>query len=128
MSIISLSIPKNLLEKIDTFIKEQGYANRSEVARQALRAYLSEGKRIDELKGKVTAIITVIYQKCARTGQISHTQNSFSNIVLTFLHTHIEEGNCIEIIVAKGDAEIMKAFITAMKANKQISEVKITLL
>jgi metal-responsive CopG/Arc/MetJ family transcriptional regulator len=49
-------------------------------------------------------------------------------VVLTFLHTHVEEGYCIEIIVAKGDAQIMKAFIAALKANKQISEVKVTLL
>jgi metal-responsive CopG/Arc/MetJ family transcriptional regulator len=47
---------------------------------------------------------------------------------LTFLHTHVEEGYCIEITVAKGDAQIMKAFIAALKANKQISEVKVTLL
>lgn len=128
MSIISLSIPKALLEKVDGYIKEQGYANRSEVARQALRSYISEARKIDELKGKVVATITVIYRKDANTGQIAHAQHSYSNIVLTFLHTHIEEGYCIEIIVAKGDAQIMKSFISAMKANKQISEVKVTLL
>ena len=128
MSIISLSIPKTLLEKVDSYIKEQGYANRSEVARQALRSYISEAKKIDELKGKVAATITVIYRKDANTGQIAHAQHSYSNIVLTFLHTHIEEGYCIEIIVAKGDAQIMKSFISAMRANKQISEVKVTIL
>jgi metal-responsive CopG/Arc/MetJ family transcriptional regulator len=47
MSIVSLSIPKTLLEKVDAYIKEQGYANRSEVLRQALRAYISEAKRLD---------------------------------------------------------------------------------
>lgn len=128
MSIISLSIPKLLLEKVDNYIKEQGYANRSEVVRQALRAYISEAKRLEELRGNITATITIIYQKGAKTGQITDAQHHFNNIVLTFLHTHIEEGYCIEIIVAKGDAEIMKYFISAMKANKQISEVKVTLL
>ncbi len=128
MSIISLSIPKNLLEKVDNYIKEQGYANRSEIVRQALRAYVSEGKRLDELKGTVTATITLIYQKGAHTGQTTDAQHRYGNIVLTFLHTHIEEGKCIEVIVAKGEAENMKAFINAMKTNRQISEVKVTLL
>jgi CopG family nickel-responsive transcriptional regulator len=128
MSIVSLSIPKNLLEKVDSYIKEQGYANRSEIVRQALRAYMSEGKRLSELKGNLTAVITIIYQQGARTGQIVEAQHSYSNIVLTFLHTHIEQGYCVEIIVAKGEAEVMKAFIEAMKTNKQISEVKLTLL
>jgi len=41
MGIVSLSIPKNLLEKVDSYIQEQGFANRSEIIRQALRVYMS---------------------------------------------------------------------------------------
>lgn len=127
MSIVSLSIPKQLLEKVDTYIKEQGYANRSEVLRQALRTYISEAKRLDELKGTIAATLTIIYQKGARTTQ-KDNQHHFSNVVLTFLHTHIEEGYCIEVIVAKGDAKLMKAFIESLRSNKQVSEVKVTIL
>lgn len=128
MSIVSLSIPKNLLEKVDSYIREQGFANRSEIIRQALRAYLSESRRLSELQGKTTATITIIYQRDAKTGQITDIQHSYSNVVLTFLHTHVEEGYCIEIIVAKGDARVIKALIDALRANKQISEVKVTIL
>lgn len=128
MGIVSLSIPSNLLEKVDLYIKEQGFANRSEVIRQALRAYISEAKKLGELKGKITATITIIYQKDSKRGQILDTQHEYGGIVLTFLHTHIEEGYCIEVIIAKGDAKTMQTFITALKANKQIQEVKVTLL
>jgi CopG family transcriptional regulator, nickel-responsive regulator len=126
MSIVSLSIPKQLLEKVDTYIKEQGYASRSEVLRQALRTYISEAKRLDELKGTIAATITIIYQKGASTRNDNQYHNS--NVVLTFLHTHIEEGYCIEVIVAKGDAKLMKAFIESLRTNKQVSEVKVTIL
>ena len=128
MSIVSLSIPKPLLEKVDTYVKEQGYANRSEVVRQALRAYMSEAKRLEEVKGNITATITIIYQKGHRTVQSSDNQHHFNNLVLTFLHTHIEEGYCIEVIVAKGEAQTMKSFINSLKTNKQFLEVKVTLL
>jgi CopG family nickel-responsive transcriptional regulator len=128
LSIISLSIPKPLLEKVDNYIKEQGYANRSEIVRQALRTYISEAKKLDDLKGNITATITIIYQKNALTRQQTDNQHHFNNIVLTFLHTHIEEGYCIEVIVAKGDAQTMKAFITSLRINKKVSEVKVTLL
>jgi CopG family nickel-responsive transcriptional regulator len=128
MSIVSLSIPKNLLEKVDSYIREQGFANRSEIIRQALRAYMSESRRLSELQGRTTATITIIYQRDAKTGQITDIQHSYSNVVLTFLHTHVEEGYCIEIIVAKGDARVIKALIDALRANKQISEVKVTIL
>jgi CopG family nickel-responsive transcriptional regulator len=118
MSIVSLSIPKPLLEKVDSYIKEQGYANRSEVLRQALRSYISEAKQLDELKGTVAATITIIYQKGASTRDDNQHHNS--NVVLTFLHTHIEEGYCIEVIIAKGEAHLMKAFIESLRGNKQV--------
>ena len=128
MSIVSLSIPKNLLEKVDSYMQEQGLANRSEIIRQALRAYISEGRKISELQGKLTATLTIIYRNEARTGQIADIQHEYSNVIATFLHTHVEQGHCIEIIVAKGEAQTIKALITALKANKQISEVKVTTL
>lgn len=128
MGVVSLSIPETLLEKVDNYIKEQGFANRSEIIRQALRAYLSEGRKLGDLQGKITATITIVYQRGARTGQIVDAQHGYSNVVLTFLHTHVDEGYCIEVIVAKGEAKTINAFITALKANKNISEVKVTLL
>jgi metal-responsive CopG/Arc/MetJ family transcriptional regulator len=49
-------------------------------------------------------------------------------VVLTFLHTHIQEGYCVEIIVARGDAKVINALVQALKANEQISEAKVTIL
>ena len=128
MSIVSLSIPKSLLEKVDRYIKEQGFANRSEIIRQALRAYMSESRRLSELQGKITAIITIVYRREAKRSQITDVQHDFGPAVLTFLHTHIQEGYCIEIIVARGDAQVITALVQALKANEQISEVKVTIL
>jgi len=128
MGIVSLSIPKSLLEKVDQYIKEQGFANRSEIIRQALRAYMSESRKLSELQGRITAIITIVYQQEAKRAKITDVQHNFAPVVLTFLHTHIEKGNCIEIIVARGDAQAIKALVQALKANEQISEVKVTIL
>ena len=128
MSIVSLSIPKILLDKVDSYLKEQGFANRSELIRQALRAYLSESKRLSELQGRITAIITIVYRRQARRDQIMDVQHKFGPVVLTFLHTHIEEGNCIEIIVARGEAQAIKSLIEALKSNEQISQAKVTIL
>lgn len=128
MSIISLSIPKSLLEKVDQYVKEQGFANRSEIIRQALRAYMSEGRSLSELQGRITAIITIVYQREAERNQITDIQHFFRPLVLTFLHTHIQEGYCVEIIVAQGDAQVIKALVQALKANEQIAEAKVTII
>ena len=128
MSIVSLSIPKRLLEKVDHYIKEQGFANRSEIIRQALRAYMSESRRLSELQGRITAIITIVYQREAKRSQITDLQHNFGSAVLTFLHTHIQEGYCVEIIVARADTQVIRALVQALKANEQISQAKVTIL
>ena len=128
MSVVSLSIPRSLLEKVDQYVKEQGFVNRSEIIRQALRAYMSEGRSISELQGRITAIITIVYQREAKRNQIADVQHNFGPVVQTFLHTHIQEGYCVEIIVARGEAPVINALVQALKANEQITEAKVTIL
>jgi CopG family nickel-responsive transcriptional regulator len=128
MSIISLSLPKSLLDRVDEYIQQQGFANRSEVVRQALRSYMSESRRLEELQGIITVIITLIYQREAKRSQITSLQHGYGGAVLTFLHTHVEADSCLEIIVAKGDAQTIRSLIQGLKSNKQISEVKVTIL
>lgn len=123
-----MSLPKTLLDKVDEYIKQQGFANRSEVVRQALRAYMSEGRSLNELQGRITVVITLIYKREAKRSQITDLQHNYSNAVVTFLHTHVETESCIEIIVARENAQVLKSLIQALKANKQISEVKVTIL
>jgi CopG family nickel-responsive transcriptional regulator len=128
MGIISISIPESLLQKVDSHRREQGFANRSEVVRQALRDYMSESRKLGELRGNITVTIAIIYRREAKRGQIADLQHSYGNAILTFLHTHVEEDRCIEIVVAREEAHVIRELVGALKANKQISEVKVTIL
>ena len=66
MTVISVSVPEKLLEHVENSIKEQGFANRSEIVRQALRAFIKESKSLKELEGQIAASITIIYERGAR--------------------------------------------------------------
>ena len=68
MTIISVSIPEKLLERVESSIKEQGFANRSEIMRQALRTFISESRTLRELTGEIAASITIIYEREATKG------------------------------------------------------------
>lgn len=128
MTIISVSVPEKLLEHVKNSIKEQGFANRSEIIRQALRAFIRESKSLRELEGQIAASITIIYERGARKGQISEIQHSFGKIISTFLHAHIEEDYCIEVIVVKGEAEKIIELVEAFRTNEQINQIKVSIL
>jgi len=128
MTVISVSVPEKLLEHVENSIKEQGFANRSEIVRQALRAFIKESKSLKELEGQIAASITIIYERGARKGQISEIQHSFGNIISTFLHAHIDEDYCIEVIVVKGEAEKIRKLVEAFRTNEQINQIKVSIL
>ncbi|MGD9130372.1 MAG: CopG family ribbon-helix-helix protein [Candidatus Bathyarchaeota archaeon] len=127
MPIISVSVPEKLLERVEESIKEQGFANRSEIVRQALRAFITETRSLRELEGEISASITIIYKRGAN-GQISEIQHSFGNIISTFLHAHVEEDYCIEVIVVKGKADNIRKLVEAFRTNEQINQIRVSIL
>ena len=128
MPIISLSIPEKLLQRVETTIKDQGFANRSEIVRQALRTFIKDSKSLKELEGEIAASITIIYTRDKTKAQISEIQHSFGNIISTFLHAHIDEEHCLEVIVVKGDAKIIRKLVEAFRINEQINQLKLAIL
>lgn len=128
MTIISVSIPEKLLEHVENSIREQGFANRSEIIRQALRAFVLESRNLRELKGEIAASITIIYKRGAKNRQISEIQHSFGDIISTYLHAHIEKDYCLEVIVVKGEADTLRKLVDAFRTNEHINQIKVSIL
>jgi CopG family nickel-responsive transcriptional regulator len=128
VTIISISVPEKLLERVENSIREQGFANRSEIVRQALRAFIMESRSLRELEGEIAASITIIYERGAKKGQISEIQHSFGDIISTFLHAHIEEDYCLEVIVVKGEADTLRKLVEAFRTNEQITQIRVSVL
>jgi len=128
VAVISISVPEKLLERVENSIREQGFGNRSEIIRQALRAFITESRSLRELEGEIAASITIIYERDATKGQISKIQHSFGDIISTFLHAHIEEDYCLEVIVVKGEADNIRKLVEAFRTNEQINQIKVFIL
>ncbi|MGD6808456.1 MAG: CopG family ribbon-helix-helix protein [Candidatus Bathyarchaeia archaeon] len=128
MTIISLSIPDKLITQIDQTMKEKGFASRSEIARQALRLYLTEDLKIEDINGEAVATVTLIYKENADRRRLLETQHLHSGLVSTFLHTHIHEGFCMEVIILKGQAALIRKFIDNLRQNEQIMQIKVSVI
>jgi len=128
LTVISISIPDNLLKELGDSIRERGFASRSEIVRQAVRAFTAEYRSLQELEGEILATITIITGKRANRDRILETQHQFGNVVSTFLHSHVDEEYCLEVIVARGDADVIRRLVDALKADEQIAQVKIAVL
>jgi CopG family nickel-responsive transcriptional regulator len=128
LTIISLSIPEGLLEQLDSTIAERGFASRSEITRQALRLFLKEDVQIENVEGEIVATATIIYKEKADRQRLLDAQHVYSGLVSTFLHAHIQEGYCLEVIILKGQAKTIRKFTDNLRANEQITQINITVL
>ena len=128
MSIISLSLPTDLLEELDSILGVEKSANRSEVLRQALRSYLSEYKKLEELKGNIIATISVLYNKEEKNEELFKLQHEFSDMITAYLHSHLTETSCLEVMVIKGSSNRLKELVDGLKANKPVKQIKLSVM
>jgi CopG family nickel-responsive transcriptional regulator len=121
-------VPEALLKQVDSTITERGFASRSEITRQALRLFLKEDIQIKNLEGEIVATITIIYKEKADRKRLLDAQHVYSGLVSTFLHAHVHEGFCLEVIILKGQARTVRKFIDDLRANEQITQINIAVL
>jgi len=126
--VVSLSIPDELLAELDTVLGEGKPASRSEVIRQALRNYISEYRGLSEMKGIVIATITVLYDKEEKNDGHLGLQHEFGEIITSYLHSHLSDDSCLEVMVIKGDASRLKQLIDGLKANLHLKNMKFSVM
>ena len=128
MEIISLSLPEKLLNELDDILGKKHSATRSEVIRQAVRNYISEYNKLDNMKGNVIATITVLYEKTEKNEELFRIQHEFGDMITAYLHSHFTEANCLEVLVVKGSSQRLKNLIDALKANKPVRQIKFSVM
>ena len=128
LSIISLSLPRELLGELDAILGNNRGASRSEVIRQAVRMYISEYSKLSEVKGEVVATVTVLYETTEKNDELFHLQHEFGDMITAYLHTHLTGGECLEVMVVKGSAKRLKTLIDGLKANKPVRQIKFSIM
>jgi len=128
VSIISLSLPDELLQELDTILGEEKSATRSEVIRQAVRSYINDYKSLDKLKGNVIATITVLYEKKEKNEELFKLQHEFSDMITAYLHSHLTETSCLEVMVIKGPSKRLKSLVDGLMANKPVKQIKCSVM
>ena len=123
---IGVSLDKELLSKFDDLIGKRGYQSRSEALRDLVRRELSE-ERLGDPKAKGVAAVFLVYDHHStklidKLIGLQHSHSRASSLqVISSLHVHLDEHDCLEVIVIRGQVgEINKVAqsILSMKGVK----------
>src|SRR6056297_388059 len=120
MTVVSVSMPDELLERIDEFSEDHGYTGRSEVVREAARNLLGEfeDKRLEgrKLMGVVTVLFD--YETTNVEEKMMSLRHEHEGLVASNFHNHVGDHNCMELFVLEGSLEEISAFVGKIRATK----------
>lgn len=121
-----VSLPEELVSLFDREIKKKGYNARSEAIRDIMRDYLVEGEWQSEA-GVVVGTVTIVYNHHTRelSNALTELQHEFHNMVICTTHVHLDEHNCLEVIVIKGSAPKVRAVADHLISTKGVKHGKL---
>ena len=125
MTVVSVSMPEELLERIDNFADEHGYTGRSEVIREASRNLLGEfeDRRLEDRE--LMAVVTVIfdYETTSVEERMMRLRHEYEGLVASNFHNHVGGHFCMELFVLEGRLDEISTFVGRIRATKDTLSV-----
>jgi len=116
-----VSIQDHLLERFDKLITEKGYANRSEAIRDLIRNSLVENE-LETRDEETVGTIAMVYDHHTRelSDKLTDHQHSHFKEIISSLHVHLDQHNCLEVVVAKGKNKKVKQLAQELIGTKGV--------
>ena len=125
----SVAMPEDLLMEFDEMVARRGIAkNRSEVVRDLVREALIEA-RCEVPAAQVMGTLTIVFNHHAPDLQekLDHIQHEHFGMVVSSMHVHVDEHNCLEVIVLRGFVEDVQAIADRILGTKGVKHGKLVL-
>ena len=123
---ISMSLSPKLLAEFDKSMVKAGFTDRSKAIQTALHSFVDEHNWMNDLPKSGAGAIIMLYdnhmynQDTKSTG----TQHKYNDIISAATHLHLNDNNCLETIMVKGDARRMKELANELSKNRGIKSLK----
>jgi CopG family nickel-responsive transcriptional regulator len=123
-----VSMEQGLLKEFDGIIDDKGYANRSEAIRDLIRNMIVEENT--KLGSKeVIGTVTIVYSHDIHdlNDTLNHIQHHFHDQIISTVHVHLDEHNCMEVLIVKGKANNIKQVADKLISIKGVKHGKLTI-
>ena len=123
-----VSMENDLLYEFDHLITHKGYNSRSEAVRDIVREKLVE-ESVQTPDGFVYGALVFMYDHHKRELEksLSNIQHDFFKIIISTSHVHVDHDHCMEVVLLKGKASVLKAIAENILSFKGVKHGKLTL-
>jgi CopG family nickel-responsive transcriptional regulator len=124
---LSVSLPSGLLPQLDAMVREKSYSNRSLAVADMIRDRLVEHRQHfgDE---EIAGTITLVYDHHTHNvqGALTGIQHDHHQVILSTMHVHLDHHNCLEVLVVRGQASVIRKIADEMIAAKGVKHGRLT--
>jgi CopG family nickel-responsive transcriptional regulator len=116
------------MDRFDSCLEEKGYANRSEGIRDLIRNFIVSDEW-DKAQGESVGSLTLLYDHDIRgvTDKLTELQHHHHAHVLSSMHVHLDEHNCLEVLVMKGNAAEIKELADSLISARGVKHGKLVM-
>ena len=116
-----VSISAHLLRQFDRLISRKGYVNRSEAIRDLIRKHLVEHEW-EEGDKETLGTLTLLYNHHVRElpDRLEDLQHDHYHHIISTMHVHVDERNCLEVLVLKGKPAEIRALSDSILGVKGV--------
>ena len=122
MTIVSISVPSELLSRFDEILALKGFRSRSDAMRESMRSFVDEAEW-DSTEGENQIVITMIYDEIGPRGELSVLQHRYEEIQM-MLHLHLEKGQCMEVFIARGPNGRLREILGKIRKIKGVRSIR----
>lgn len=122
-----VSLEPELLKKFDKLIRKKGYGSRSEAIRDLIRDETVK-QTLENENEPVAGTLTIVYDHDASniTNKLLDVQHRHHKNVLSTMHLHLDEHNCLEVLVVAGKVKDVQSIADSITSIKGVKHGKLT--
>jgi CopG family nickel-responsive transcriptional regulator len=103
-----------------------GFTDRSKAIQTALYSFVDEHNWKDDLPKSGAGVISMLYDNRVYNHEAMSTrmQHEYVDIISAVTHLHLNDDNCLESIMVRGDVKRMKELAYNLSKNRGIKNLK----
>lgn len=122
--VVSISLPPELLAAIDRLQERPGFTGRSEVVRAGVQSLIQrlEGQPAPKKSAHATLTLGYDAEVAPRVTKLRHV---FDDVIRTLMHTHREDGSCLEVLLLAGPTERIQALQETLLGREGVQTAEV---
>jgi CopG family nickel-responsive transcriptional regulator len=123
---LSVSLPEELLIRLDTMVQERGLPSRSQMIAELIRHALAEHGE-QRTNSVLAGTVTLIYR--ADNGRVrqalAQTQSTYIEEIISSQHVVLEEDQSLEVLLVQGPAWRLKELCDDFRKVRGVQQIKL---